>query len=948
MIQLQRFGSNIAKIIPNITYKDISRTSDQYFRIYDFPDRFNVGRTSFRIKANQQSFVYGSTIYIDIVDSSGNIIYHEIIDIDSKDKTKVIVVHVYQNTAPGEVTVYIAGRIQYDSQGNFINYDKNPDSWDYINMPNLVWIGKSIVVISQQNDSEVLFAQPPTAKCTERYEYFSTTPLNERKKTSLGTGSISIKSVTVPIQYSNTSRYQSNQIEQPNLIDLDPTGSDNFLYSRKTSLPEYFGYNTIKTDGFQFSKDMVGGNIKVNVDGTEYAANIVSILDKNTAHVDLPYTNKSSTLIGDSLIKESNFTASYISTNVNMTTFETESFVQIELENLEPIAGNVEKIRVSYLPYGSFGEFITAGEFQISEQNLLIDSQSLVPGKISIFEKPIGDLDDYTQYNDYWTISNLHESNITHSFSEPYTFDRGFGISSSCISPTTSSAENILYKISLKDQYKIKSIIGSEYKLKISSKINRHIFDTNYIDSNKYQQIDIYISGSPIISDVVHNNKLLPLLDTKLSGSYIGSITSVNGDIQLNSNFFFKTIDSGSITPIFIARNGINWEFKEINLYPRNELGYSPNQAKLMVPISNFKTDTELVLKLDYLSGTNIQSDISTTIYGLKFKGSGFPKDRLLSGSGIISSSMQFKNTLDQFTSSFNFPTGSDVGQHYDIHTQSTPSATWSFDHGLNNQRPIITVWDTYNEVVIPERIVGASNNQTLIYFPIPLTGYAAATVGSKIPEGSSSWSNITDKPLLISSSQQIASDISGSWRQVSSSLAGEKLSTTGTSVVSSSNQINEEGYSYRRFIAQNKTDDQVIGDTESYIDFDAPFSQYSTDTYHSDSGSFQISSSGTFRISGRLYFTGSALTGLSGSMININLGYKLSGGESFATQSIFLGDVLYENANLNHVNIDHFYNTATIGDHVRLTCMSLSEDSLFSLAKNQPGRNSYIKIDKL
>ncbi len=447
----------------------------------------------------------------------------------------------------------------------------------------------------------------------------------------------------------------------------------------------------------------------------------------------------------------------------------------------------------------------------------------------------------------------------------------------------------------------------------------------------------------------MHNNKLLPLIDTKLSGSYIGSITSVNGDIQLNSNFFFKTIDSGSITPIFIARNGINWEFKEINLYPRNELGYSPNQAKLMVPISNFKTDTELVLKLDYLSGTNIQSDISTTIYGLKFKGSGFPKDRLLSGSGIISSSMQFKNTLDQFTSSFNFPTGSDVGQHYDIHTQSTPSATWSFDHGLNNQRPIITVWDTYNEVVIPERIVGASNNQTLIYFPIPLTGYAAATVGSKIPEGSSSWSNITDKPLLISSSQQIASDISGSWRQVSSSLAGEKLSTTGTSVVSSSNQINEEGYSYRRFIAQNQPVDQLIGHTESYIDFDAPFSQYSTDTYHSDSGSFQISSSGTFRISGRLYFTGSAVTGSdsSGSMININLGYKLSGGESFATQSIFLGDVLYENTNLNHVNIDHFYNTATIGDHVRLTCMSLS-DPLFSLAKNQPGRNSYIKIDKL
>jgi hypothetical protein len=913
MIQLQRFGSNIAKIIPNITYKDISRTSDQYFRIYDFPDRFNVGRTSFRIKANQQNFVYGSTIYIDIVDSSGNIIYHEIVDIDSRDKTKVIVVHVYQNTAPGEVTVYIAGRIQYDSQGNFINYDKNPDSWDYINMPNLVWIGKSIVVISQQNDSEVLFVQPPVAKCIERYEYFSTTPLNERKRTSLGTGSISIKSVTVPIQYSNTSRYQSNQIEQPNLMDLDPTGSDNFLYSKKTSLPEYFGYNTIKTDGFQFSKDMVGGNINVKVDGIEYVANIVSILDKNTAHVDLPYTNKSSTLIGDSLIKESNFTASYISTNVNMTTFETESFVQIELENLEPIAGNVEKIRVSYLPYGSFGEFITAGEFQISEQNLLIDSQSLVPGKISIFEKPIGDLDDYMQYNDYWIISNLHESNITHSFSEPYTFDRGFGVSSSCILPTTSSEQNILYKISLKDAYKIKSYAGSEYKLKISSKINRYISDLNYMDSNKYQQIDIYISGSPIISDIIHNNKLLPLTDTKLSGSYIGSIISANGDIQLNSNFFFKTIDSGSITPIFLVRNGINWEFKEINLYPRNELGYSPNQAKLMVPISNFKTDTELVLKLEYLSGTNIQSDISTIIYGLKFKGSGFPKDRLLSGSGIISSSMQFKNTLDQFTSSFNIPTGSDVGQHYDIHTQITSSATWSFDHGLNNQRPIITVWNTSNEVILPERIVGESSNQTLIYFPIPVAGYAAATVGSKIPEGSSSWSNITDKPLIISSS----------------------------------NQINEMGYSHVRFIAQNKTVGQTIGNTGSIIDFDTPINKYINDTYHSGSGSFQISSSGLFRISGRFYFTGSQYSGLSGSMININFGYKAFGTETFTTQSIFLGDILYENSNLNHVNIDHFYNTNTIGDYIHLHCRSIS-DAFASLSKNQSNRNSYIKIDKI
>ena len=59
----------------------------------------------------------------------------------------------------------------------------------------------------------------------------------------------------------------------------------------------------------------------------------------------------------------------------------------------------------------------------------------------------------------------------------------------------------------------------------------------------------------------------------------------MKGTTQLDSKLYFKTIDEGKIYPIFVVRSGNGWEFKEITLSPRKELGYSPNQSKLMVQL---------------------------------------------------------------------------------------------------------------------------------------------------------------------------------------------------------------------------------------------------------------------------------------------------------------------------------------------------------------------------
>jgi hypothetical protein len=69
--------------------------------------------------------------------------------------------------------------------------------------------------------------------------------------------------------------------------------------------------------------------------------------------------------------------------------------------------------------------------------------------------------------------------------------------------------------------------------------------------------------------------------------------------------------------------------------------------------------------------------------------------------------------------------TGSNV-----VYNQSSAATTWSFAHNLNNQYPIFQVFNTDNEVIVPERIVAVSSTSSLIYFPTPVAGRAVASVG--------------------------------------------------------------------------------------------------------------------------------------------------------------------------------------------------------------------------
>jgi hypothetical protein len=65
------------------------------------------------------------------------------------------------------------------------------------------------------------------------------------------------------------------------------------------------------------------------------------------------------------------------------------------------------------------------------------------------------------------------------------------------------------------------------------------------------------------------------------------------------------------------------------------------------------------------------------------------------------------------------------------IHTQLTASTTWSFVHNLSTRTPLLQVYDTNYEQIIPNEIVSIDASEIEVRFDYTQAGYAVASNGS-------------------------------------------------------------------------------------------------------------------------------------------------------------------------------------------------------------------------
>lgn len=611
-------------------YVDDDLRSRNVFRVLTLPDTFKLGKNEFRMLANNEVLVKGSKIYMDIVDSAGNAIYYEVSPTANKDGSRSIIVYIYPDTPPGSCKIIIAGRLGIDpvtKEKIFFN--------EFIrDEPNVRWSANINVSPYEENDGRIRYTDDPTARYKERTEYLQVLSGSSRLVNAYSSpgDSVYMQSVLAPSTELGSERSGLFRITpvQPKMV------GDRGQFEA-VDLPYFTGVSTMTSTNFTFSSSMVGGVIEVNgisvpapndaVDptlftGLSYTASIVRVVSDSQIEVWPPFqrsikykntTGTTSNFSVTSFKNQTNFTASYYSTYPLSSSLTTQSFVEINAYGTEPDAGVLDTINVSYKPVNSFGDFINLGDYRITSRNLLTDSASIafLPSE-GVMERSIGSFDTVQDFYRYWESGSV--GNIASIIYDNSTLP--IKVSNGVLIKTNASASSDRYiYFRPKDIYSVYVDKNTECVLSLSSFLESHAI------GGDESQIDIYISGSGNVYSQQTTDRLYyqPIKSAAL-GQHIGSITAENGVLR-DDKIHFYVRESGNIRPVLVLRRG-HWHVGNIEMKPRQSLGFSPNQCRLFVPLTDVERETELIIRLQYNDRYGIRSDRETMLYGLYFSGS--------------------------------------------------------------------------------------------------------------------------------------------------------------------------------------------------------------------------------------------------------------------------------------------------------------------------------------
>jgi hypothetical protein len=284
--------------------------------------------------------------------------------------------------------------------------------------PNVLWMGGAVVVPTAKNSNEIVFAKPPILKLKERQEPFKrVTDYETRIKTESGSFNLTLRSRPAPYIFSDDLKFATRISENSKNVILDSKRDNTTSVSNQTLVPQYTDLTRISNATPIFTKDFEGGELifrdLTNLLGKgitvpDFSCSIVEVIDSKTVEIypsfQFVYTENNEKRIFNSFRNATSVTASYFTKDVNLTTVDTESYVQIEIEDLEPLAGTIESVHLSYKPYGSFGEDIHVGDFDLNPQEFLIDTTATSADKFQVKEKAIGTFESLSDFNFYWDI----------------------------------------------------------------------------------------------------------------------------------------------------------------------------------------------------------------------------------------------------------------------------------------------------------------------------------------------------------------------------------------------------------------------------------------------------------------------------------------------------------------------------------------------------------------
>jgi len=581
----------------SVWLEDTSLTSPDYFQITEFPTRLTSGKNLFKLRGHPTNLRVGGYLNIEILDYNGDPIYHEVVDYIDDDKSRVISIYIYEETSPGDCTITLLAEAE-----------NVPTEWK--GRPNIKWSRSVPVNPNISNISEIIFETLPELIVTEQIG-----PHLDRI-------------------------YQTTQFP---------------IYN--TGTVRYFSYNgqpALELSGGQFINDMSTGTITIatpsnplptpqyTISSNIYTSKIKKILSPTLALLDTEYIVYSSQSISTHTYQtfdSSTFSLTYESTPQYLPTENSESFALIQINNLEPATGDINRIKLYMNNKGTVGTWELINDIELTETEIFVtDTSSLYP------DQSIGTFVTQSIIDTYWeahTYLGFSETTaptltwLTASMQNSMQIQNAIDI----------SAKNAVSVAQIKSTYKGIFLENSQYKITIDA-IGTKIGNDDAI-------LSLYLSGSAFSYDVTdYFNQELPI---KL-GKRIGEIRT-SADIQRFDDYVinFQTDTAGDGVLLLVVESGI-WQVSDIRTTSDNDSGYSPNytRIKTLVPTSH-KSDNQLSFKAEYYNINSEKSKQISYVYDKNWEGGNRYIDgeySMLTGSLYVADSLEsgvaisgYKNT---------------------------------------------------------------------------------------------------------------------------------------------------------------------------------------------------------------------------------------------------------------------------------------------------------------
>jgi len=683
-----------------------NKYESQYFEVSDFPSELHAGKNMFRLSGNAQFLRRGSTIEVEIMPANGvEPIYHEVNNYTDNSNRKVISIYVYPEDMTGLATVTIRGTAIRRPGGRIIK-----GSWGY--KPNVKWERTIYVDPSKPNITPILFGHQPRITITENVkpylsESFGSTPAFVSQTDTDEAATFVYSHVPSSTQTTGGGRDGNNAGYSYSTLAYTQLTSNDFTFSASmvgatmifpnpannaTGLTPTLGtINTVpsftqagqpNTQDYSCSIIQVVNASTVKVTPqyafeytyTAYPAYMAPLLRDNNSNYSSNPVSMYATYQGSAMSLTS-YSASYASepTLYTENNYNLVSYANIVIGNLDPMAGDVYRVKTSMKSHGMQTWDILADE--------IVEQRELLANPANIFRlERTGKFLNQDVINGYWAATSTKAGGETELKADSEVLMEGMIISGS--KDLAAEANRSQQYVKVRNTTPIDVYRDCEYQISFKARAYGEVDDGSDIGR---EHMKVYISGSGVDYDPVGSSELGRRMDSnELMGPYVAppisvwnhhsagfalpmaQVGSVNRSSQIaiptplssgnipdftnnsapaydhdNCVYTFKADHDGQVVPVFQVHYG-KWIISEVSIKAISEDGFTPNHTILEARVPEYQQDDVLDFKFEFFDFNGVRADLILVSESISFAGG----NDYMNGQGFLGEGIVFDGEI--------------------------------------------------------------------------------------------------------------------------------------------------------------------------------------------------------------------------------------------------------------------------------------------------------------